>query len=166
MLQQNNLQNNKGLSKATYSLENIASIIDGELIGNPNQLVSSLGSLQNASIDCISFVSSKKFESLISVCSAGAIIVKKDFKPSDNKNYILVKDPYYAFAILSKMFDPIEDMFEGIDLREREIKIIQKEKKIEKKTKVKKDNKKRQKKQEQNRRQKKEKKKKKKKNKE
>ena len=104
------------MSKATYSLENIASIIDGELVGDPNQLVSSLGSLQKASKDCISFVASKKFESFISVCSAGAIIVKKDFKPSDNKNYILVKDPYFAFAILSEMFDPIEDMFEGIDL--------------------------------------------------
>ena len=115
MLLQNNLQNNKGLSKPTYSLENIASFIDGELVGDPNQLVSSLGSLQHASKDCISFVSSKKFESFIRDCSAGAIIVKKSFKPSDNKNYILVKDPYFAFAILSEMFDPIEDMFEGID---------------------------------------------------
>jgi UDP-3-O-[3-hydroxymyristoyl] glucosamine N-acyltransferase len=79
MLLQNNLQNNKGLSKATYSLENIASFIDGELVGDPNQLVSSLGSLQHASKDCISFVSSKKFESFIRDCSAGAIIVKKKF---------------------------------------------------------------------------------------
>ena len=116
MLLPKNLQNNKGLSKATYSLENIASIIDGELIGNPDQLVNTLSSLQKANKDSITFVSSKKFESLVSDCFAAAIIVRKDFKPSDNKNYILVKDPYFAFAILSEMFDPIEDMFEGIDL--------------------------------------------------
>jgi len=116
MLQQKNLQNNKDLSKAKYSLENIASIINGELIGNPDQLITSLETLHKANKDCITFVASKKFESFISDCPAGAIIVRKDFKPSDNKNYILVKDPYFAFAILSQMFDPIEDMFEGIDL--------------------------------------------------
>ena len=91
MLLPKNLQNNKGLSKATYSLENIASIIDGELIGNPDQLVNTLSSLQKANKDSITFVSSKKFESLVSDCFAAAIIVRKDFKPSDNKNYILVK---------------------------------------------------------------------------
>jgi len=62
MLLQNNLQNNKDLSKAKYSLENIASIINGELIGNPDQLITSLETLHKASKDCISFVASKNLK--------------------------------------------------------------------------------------------------------
>lgn len=114
MLQQKNLQLNKSLSRAQYSLKNLTNIIDGQLIGNPDQLVTSLSSLQEANNASITFVSSKKFEKFINKCDAAAIIVRRDYKPSDNKNYILVKDPYYTFAILSEIFDPIEDMFSGI----------------------------------------------------
>lgn len=116
MLPPKQLQNNKGLSKTIFSLENIASIISGKLIGDPNQLVDNLSSLQHSTQSSISFVSSKKFEKYIGECKAAAIVVAESYSPKDAKNYILVKDPYYAFAILSKMFDPIVDMYEGIEL--------------------------------------------------
>lgn len=116
MLPPKQLQNSKGLSKTIYSLENIASIISGRLIGDPNQLVDTLSPIQHSTHSSISFISSKKFEKYIVGCKAAALVVADSYSPNDNKNYILVKDPYYAFAILSKMFDPIEDMFEGIEL--------------------------------------------------
>jgi len=115
MLLPKNLQTNNILSKASYSLGNIASLLDGKLVGDPNQLVDALQPLHQAAGNSITFIASKKFEKFISECNAAAIIISEKFRPRDEKNYILVKDPYYAFAILSEMFDPIKDMYEGLE---------------------------------------------------
>jgi hypothetical protein len=48
MLLPKNLQKNNTLSKASYSLGNIASLLDGKLVGDPNQLVDTLQPLHQA----------------------------------------------------------------------------------------------------------------------
>jgi len=89
-------------------LSEIAKIIGAEFSGVDKEIIS-MNTLSDASSEQLSFISNAKYVKDISRSSAGAIIVDektKEHVPSDSVA-LVVENPYWEMAILSKYFAPV-----------------------------------------------------------
>jgi len=101
-----------------FPIKEIASLLQGEIIGKNDVVIDNLCSLENASKGCISFLSNPKYENQIYETKASAVIVKNDFEPAKeiSTTLIKVKDPYLSFSILLDEYDKlISYQKEGIE---------------------------------------------------
>ncbi|MHA3049038.1 UDP-3-O-(3-hydroxymyristoyl)glucosamine N-acyltransferase [Acinetobacter sp. ANC 4639] len=91
----------------SYTLKELASLVHGELIGQPETKVSGLSSLEQATSQQISFVNGDKYLEQALASKAGILIVTHDLqlKLTTHQNFIVVDNPYLAFAILTHVFE-------------------------------------------------------------
>jgi UDP-3-O-[3-hydroxymyristoyl] glucosamine N-acyltransferase len=89
----------------SYSLFEIASLIDGQLIGNGELTVNALNTLESAVAGQLAFLSNTKYLAQLTKTKATAVLVKAEFAKDLLCVAIVVDDPYLAFARLSRMFD-------------------------------------------------------------
>lgn len=87
-------------------LNEIARIIDGKIIGDPELEIKGIAGVLEAEENYITFVSEKKWEKYLSDSKASAVIVKEEVKDLA-KSQIIVKNPLFAFAKLLKIFYPV-----------------------------------------------------------
>lgn len=94
------------------NLKQLSQQVNGRLDGDPDFMVRSVNSIDNAGKDEISFAA-KDTVNLDGV-NAGALMVKKDSK-LQYPNLIYLDNPYVAFAQLLEFFFPHKRFNEGID---------------------------------------------------
>ena len=92
------------MSRPSFSLKELAERVNGELVGDPDIVISSLATIQNASSESISFLSNPKYKRFISTSSASAIIISPEFSDELQTPGIIVDDPYKAYAKISELF--------------------------------------------------------------
>ena len=92
------------MSGPSYSLKDLADKVKGELVGDPDLVISSIATIQNASSGCISFLANPKYKKFLKESSASAIIVSPELSTRLETPGIIAEDPYAAFAIISSMF--------------------------------------------------------------
>tara|TARA_Y100001970_G_scaffold8355_1_gene9739 strand:+ start:562 stop:1494 length:933 start_codon:yes stop_codon:yes gene_type:complete len=92
------------LSWPSYSLKDLANKVKGKLVGDPDVVISSIASIQNASSGCISFLANPKYKKFLKKSSASAIIVSSELSSQLETSGIIVDDPYAAYAIISTLF--------------------------------------------------------------
>jgi len=92
-----------------FSIRDIAHLLNGEIEGNDRLIINHIGTLEGAREGSISFLSNPKYESYIYSTRASAVIVQRDFKPSDSLNITLIRvdDPYLGFSLLLEEYDKI-----------------------------------------------------------
>jgi UDP-3-O-[3-hydroxymyristoyl] glucosamine N-acyltransferase len=92
-----------------FPIEDIASLLKGEIVGNNDVIIESLSTLENATSGSISFLSNPKYENQIYDTKASAVIVRSDFEPTRevDTTLIKVKDPYLGFSILLDEYDKL-----------------------------------------------------------
>lgn len=90
-----------------YKLSEIAEYVNGELLGDPEYRVFSLGALDQAQADQLSFLSNPKYVSMLALSEAGAVLIRDRQDASKVRNAILVRNPYLAFAEVSELFKPV-----------------------------------------------------------
>lgn len=85
-----------------FSVNQIAQLLQGEVEGDGERLISGLGKIQEAKSNQLSFLSNPKYEQFIYSTQAGAVMVRKDFKPENSIDTTLIKveDPYASFTVL------------------------------------------------------------------
>lgn len=85
-----------------FTLQQIAHILNGELIGDPSASVHTVSNIEEGKPGSITFLSNPKYEPHIYDTGATAVIVKKDFKGKEKvkTNLIAVDDPYLSFTAL------------------------------------------------------------------
>ena len=85
-----------------FSVNQIAMMLGGEVVGNGNEKIRMLGKIQDAKKGQIAFLSNPKYEQHIYTTQATAVIVKRDFVARKDVNaiLILVDDPYSSFTRL------------------------------------------------------------------
>jgi UDP-3-O-[3-hydroxymyristoyl] glucosamine N-acyltransferase len=99
-----------GAFKSLMKLSEIAKLLGGELSGNADTEIKSLGKIESANADEITFIANPVYEKFYNSTNAGAIIVSKRFKPAVSKRtgkknpVIKVDDPYLAFLELLDVF--------------------------------------------------------------
>jgi UDP-3-O-[3-hydroxymyristoyl] glucosamine N-acyltransferase len=100
-----------------FKAQQIAEILNGEIIGNPEITVSSLSKIEEGQPGSLSFLSNIKYTSFIYTTLASVIIVNKSFIPDApiNATLIKVEDAYSAFSQLLEFYNQIKLSKSGIE---------------------------------------------------
>lgn len=95
------------MNQQSQKLQTLAHLVKGELVGESNFIVHGLASLEHATNNQISFVNGQKYIDQAKASQAGVLIITKELKPLlQQKNFIIVENPYLAFATLTHIFEP------------------------------------------------------------
>ena len=95
------------MSSQNFSLEYLSQVVQGKFLGQPDFLLRGLASLEHADAHQLSFVNGEKYIEQAKESKAGALIVTSEIQgqlPSHH-NFIIVDNPYLAFAILTHIFE-------------------------------------------------------------
>jgi UDP-3-O-[3-hydroxymyristoyl] glucosamine N-acyltransferase len=92
----------------SLTLAQIAEHINGNVIGDANYIVSTVGTLSNANSTQLSFLSNPKYKKFLTQSQAGAIIVSNGMAEYVTTNAIEVDDPYVAYAKAASLLHPTE----------------------------------------------------------
>ena len=90
-----------------FHLDQLAQLVQGESVGQKDLSLEGLASLTQAQSQHISFVNSDKYLEEAKESKAGALIVTAEIREllKDQSNFIVVQNPYLAFAILTHVFE-------------------------------------------------------------
>jgi UDP-3-O-[3-hydroxymyristoyl] glucosamine N-acyltransferase len=84
----------------------ISQLLGGELIGDPDVLVSKPAKIEEGEPGAISFLGNMKYESYIYTCQSSVVLVSKDFEPKQELTATLIKveDVYSSLSVLMEHF--------------------------------------------------------------
>ena len=95
------------------TLRELALLVDGEVVGDPNVEITGVAEIHNASTGSISFLLHKKYQSYLESTKASAVVVSKS-ESSGNTNLLKVENPSLAFIHILEHFSPEISAEEGI----------------------------------------------------
>ncbi|MFH1855778.1 MAG: UDP-3-O-(3-hydroxymyristoyl)glucosamine N-acyltransferase [Candidatus Omnitrophota bacterium] len=89
------------------TLGEIARIIDGEIVGNPDVLITGICGIREASEGDLTFIANSKYAGLMETTKASAIITSREVN-SSSKPIIRTDNPSLAFAKMLSLLSPSE----------------------------------------------------------
>lgn len=87
------------------TLKEIASLIGGEVFGNPGTVIRGIRGIDEAEEGDLTFIANPRYLKKIETTRASAILVSPGIT-SKNKNLIVVKDPYASLGTILSLFYP------------------------------------------------------------
>jgi len=91
-------------NQKSFKLEELAKLTDSLVIGDPECVIDNLSTISSASESSITFLTNPKYSGDLKNSKACAVLVYESYKEDKDFNYLKSKDPYLAYAILSKLF--------------------------------------------------------------
>src|SRR5690606_18216776 len=91
-------------SIAGLRLADLAARIDATLVGNPDQLITGLATLQEARPGELSFLANPKYRKFLASTRASAVILAPDQADAWSGNALLLDNPYNGYALLTALF--------------------------------------------------------------
>ncbi len=91
-------------NQKSFKLEELAKLTDSLVIGDPECVVDNLSTISSASESSITFLTNSIYSGNLKNSKACAVLVDEHYKEDKNFNYLKSKDPYLAYATLSKLF--------------------------------------------------------------
>ncbi len=88
-----------------FTLAELAQRIGAELVGNPEQKISALATLQSATSTDLSFIANPAYKKYLANTQAGAVICAPDLAEAIVGNKLIVANPYLCYAQLTPLFD-------------------------------------------------------------
>jgi len=100
-----------------FTAEQIAAILEGEVVGNPNALVYQLSKIEEGTEGSLTFLSNPKYLNYIYTTKASITIVNETFEPESEitTTLIKVKDAYAAFTKLLEFYNEVKNNKSGIE---------------------------------------------------
>lgn len=100
-----------------FTTSEIAEMLNGEVIGNPNICINQLSKIEEGREHSLSFLSNPKYNKHLYKTKSSAVIVNKNFVPHQQLNITLikVKDAYASFAQLLQVVEDLQKKKEGIE---------------------------------------------------
>jgi UDP-3-O-[3-hydroxymyristoyl] glucosamine N-acyltransferase len=100
-----------------FTAEQIAGILDGEVVGNPKAEVSKLSKIEEGAEGSLTFLSNKKYNNYIYTTKATITIVNKTFVPESEMTTTLIKveDAYLSFSKLLEFYNQAKSNKVGIE---------------------------------------------------
>ena len=100
-----------------FSAQQIASILTGSIIGNPDVEVSDFSKIEEGRPGTLTFLANPKYEAYIYDTKADIVLVNNDFVPSKEIRATLIKVPnaYVALAMLMNQVDQLQPKKSGIE---------------------------------------------------
>lgn len=81
-------------------------MVDARLVGDPDHLVHGLATLQDASVDQLSFLANSQYRKYLADTNAAAVLLTDADAEGFKGNALIVTNPYLMYARLSHLFDP------------------------------------------------------------
>lgn len=103
-------------SPKSYSLDEIAALLGGEVMGDGATRVSQVATMATAQSGHISFLSNPKYKKLLETTGAGAMILDRDSRDATTLPRIVCDNPYVYFAKLSALLNPLPHVVPGVDV--------------------------------------------------
>lgn len=92
-----------------FSAEQISGILEGDIVGDNNQMVSGLSKIEEGKNGTLSFLANQKYEEYIYSTDASIVIVNRTFEPQKSLKstctLIKVDDAYACFAKLLEVYN-------------------------------------------------------------
>jgi UDP-3-O-[3-hydroxymyristoyl] glucosamine N-acyltransferase len=100
-----------------FTAEQIAGILEGEVIGNPNAEVFELSKIEEGKDGSLTFLANPKYNNFIYTTEATITIVNKSFIPESvlKTTMIKVEDAYLSFSKLLEYYDQAKAFKSGIE---------------------------------------------------
>lgn len=100
-----------------FTAEQIAGILEGEVVGNPNAEVFKLAKIEEGTDGSITFLANPKYANYIYSTKASITIVNNTFEPENEISTTLIKveDAYKAFSKLLEYYNQVKLMKSGIE---------------------------------------------------
>ncbi|CCG53370.1 UDP-3-O-[3-hydroxymyristoyl] glucosamine N-acyltransferase [Flavobacterium indicum GPTSA100-9 = DSM 17447] len=100
-----------------FTAQQIAGILEGEVIGNPNAEVYKLAKIEEGTPGSLTFLANPKYINYIYSTAATIAIVNKSFEPEQEVSTTLIKvdDAYKSFSKLLEYYNQIKLMKSGIE---------------------------------------------------
>nr|WP_314864862.1 UDP-3-O-(3-hydroxymyristoyl)glucosamine N-acyltransferase [uncultured Flavobacterium sp.] len=100
-----------------FTAEQIAEILEGEVVGNPNAEVFKLSKIEEGQEGALTFLSNPKYQSFIYTTKASVTIVNNTFVPEAALTTTLIKveDAYSAFTKLLEFYNQVKLNKTGIE---------------------------------------------------
>ena len=100
-----------------FTAEQIAGILEGEVVGNPSTEVFRLSKIEEGTKGSLTFLSNPKYQNYIYSTEASVTIVNKSFEPEQviKTTLIKVEDAYQAFSKLLEYYNQVKLMKSGIE---------------------------------------------------
>ena len=102
-------------SQKHYSLDEIAALLGGEVMGDGTTRVYQVATLAAAQSHHITFLSNPKYRKALEATRAGAIILDRENRDATEIPRIVCDKPYLYFAKLSAMLNPMPQAVPGVD---------------------------------------------------
>jgi UDP-3-O-[3-hydroxymyristoyl] glucosamine N-acyltransferase len=103
------------MSRKKYTLHELANFLAAEFRGDSDCVITGIGAIVSAKPQQITFLNDSLYKSYLASTKAAAVIVKsEDITDKDLGNFIIVSDPYLAYAKISILFDDTPPMPIGI----------------------------------------------------
>lgn len=100
-----------------FTAEQIAGILEGEVVGNPKAEVYKLAKIEEGTKGSLTFLANPKYQSYIYTTDATIAIVNKTFEPEQDIKVTLIKveDAYKSFSKLLEYYNQVKLMKSGIE---------------------------------------------------
>jgi UDP-3-O-[3-hydroxymyristoyl] glucosamine N-acyltransferase len=100
-----------------FTAQQIAGILEGDVVGNPDAEVSKLSKIEEGHTGSLTFLANPKYKHFIYSTKASVTIVNKSFIPENSIETTLIKvdDAYLAFSKILEYYNSIKLNKEGIE---------------------------------------------------
>ena len=94
-----------------FTATQIAEILEGEIVGNPNEEVSKLSKIEEGEKGSLTFLSNPKYNPYLYTTKASVAIVNKSFQPEKEITTTLIKveNAYKAFSKLLEFYNQVKN---------------------------------------------------------
>ncbi|WP_432221531.1 UDP-3-O-(3-hydroxymyristoyl)glucosamine N-acyltransferase [Flavobacterium sp. TMP13] len=100
-----------------FTAEQIAGILEGQVVGNPNVEVSRLSKIEEGTDGSLTFLANPKYNNFIYTTKASVTIVNESFNPESEVSTTLIKveDAYASFSKLLEFYNQVKLNKNGIE---------------------------------------------------
>ena len=100
-----------------FTAAQIAGILEGEVVGNPDAVVFKLAKIEDGTKGSLTFLANPKYVNFIYTTEATITIVNNDFVPENKLTTTLIKveDAYQSFSKLLEYYNQVKLMRSGIE---------------------------------------------------
>ncbi|WP_128331427.1 UDP-3-O-(3-hydroxymyristoyl)glucosamine N-acyltransferase [Apibacter sp. HY039] len=101
-----------------FSAEQIANLVKGEVLGNPDVKVSYISKIEEGKPGTLTFLGGEKFQAYLKDTQASIVMISKNLLPEDISGLptiILVEDAYSAFNQLLRFYNEMKSQKSGIE---------------------------------------------------
>jgi UDP-3-O-[3-hydroxymyristoyl] glucosamine N-acyltransferase len=99
------------------AVRELAAHVGGEVVGDPDRMISSVSGLAEAGPDELSFFGNARYRRELERTKAGAVLVSEPLPAREGTSWIRVDQPHLAFARISQLFHPFAAPNRGVSPR-------------------------------------------------